>query len=259
MTKVICIIQVRMWSTRLPGKVLKEIDGKPMLQYLLDRVTKSTLIDKLVVATSDESTDDVIVQFCEKYGVESFRWSHNNLLERYYRCLQEYEGYDYVVRITGDCPLADPKVIDATIQKFMDSPDAAYGCNVLPATFPDGLDVEVTKPSYFFEARENATLESEFQSPFIYIITHHEAKKINYACYTDYSKYRLTVDEPEDFALIDILFRKVGAMQEFEEYILYMQEHNLFEMNSKFGRNDGTKELFKNDDLGWVFHGEEKE
>ena len=139
---VIAIIQARMGSTRLPGKVLKRIDGRPMLSYLLDRVLKSTKIDKVIIATSILAIDDPIEDHCKEYGVDCFRGSENDVLSRYYECAKKYNA-DVIVRLTADCPLADPNVIDDVI-KIFECNNVDYCANTVPvSTFPDGTDVEV--------------------------------------------------------------------------------------------------------------------
>ncbi|MER2171523.1 MAG: NTP transferase domain-containing protein, partial [Psychrobacillus psychrodurans] len=111
---VLAIIQARMGSTRLPGKILKQVNGKALLAYQLERVGQSKCIDKIVIATTIDQKDEPIVEFCEQYGVDYYRGSENDVLARYYEAAQRFDG-DIIVRLTSDCPIIDPVVIDETI------------------------------------------------------------------------------------------------------------------------------------------------
>ena len=114
---IVAIIQARMGSTRLPGKVLKEVTGKQLLMYQIERVKTSKLLDKIIVATSALPKDDVIADFCERNNIACFRGSENDVLSRYYECAKEFQA-DIIVRLTADCPLSDPKVVDNSIRLF---------------------------------------------------------------------------------------------------------------------------------------------
>ena len=139
MSKKLCIIQARTGSTRLPSQVLFEIGGVALLEYELRRVQRSELIDKIVVATTDLPADEKIAQLCQKIGVDYFRGSEKDVLDRYYQCSLQYPDYKTIIRITGDCPLIDAQVIDQVISLFEKS-DCDYAGNVKRPTFPDGMD-----------------------------------------------------------------------------------------------------------------------
>lgn len=212
----IAIIQARMGSTRLPGKVLKEINGKPMLSYLLDRVLKSKKLDKIIIATSSLGKDDAIEEYCKEYGIDCFRGSENDVLSRYYGCAKQYNP-DIVVRLTADCPLTDPQIIDNVIQKFEDS-DAEYCTNTVPVEtnmYPDGTDVELFSMKALTKAyievkdihfREHVTFQF-WQTD--------EYDSIQYIGAKDYSKYRITVDYPEDFEVVSYIFNELEKRKSF--------------------------------------------
>ena len=153
--KLIAIVQARMGSTRLPGKVLKDIHGRTMLARVVRRVGRSKLIDEVVVATTTEPDDKVIVEECELLGVSCFRGSEQDVLDRYYSTAKAFFA-DSIVRITSDCPLIDPDIIDKVIQAYLkEGPD--YAGNSLVCTYPRGLDVEV----FSMQALEKAWREAQ--------------------------------------------------------------------------------------------------
>lgn len=151
------IIQARMGSTRLPCKIFKEVDGVKLLKYMLDRVSKSNLLKKTIIATTSLSRDDVVEKFCAENRVECFRGSENDVLDRYYQCAKKY-SINTIVRLTSDCPLSDPEIIDKAVNLFF-AKQVDYAVNTVPpetSTYPDGSDVEV----FSFKALEKAWLET---------------------------------------------------------------------------------------------------
>lgn len=201
---VTAIIQARMGSSRLPGKVLKEINGKPLLLHQINRLKKCRKIDNLVVATTLENQDNQLVEFCNKYNINVFRGSEENVLERYYGAWNQFGG-ETIVRLTSDCPIIDPDIVDETINYFLIN-DFDYVSNTLERTFPRGLDTEVftakaLKNSYKFAILDR---DKEHVTPYIYT----NSDKFRLGCYKgkeNYSKYRWTVDTKEDFELINLL------------------------------------------------------
>ncbi|EMJ35399.1 cytidylyltransferase domain protein [Leptospira interrogans str. FPW1039] len=146
--KIIAIVQARMGSTRFPNKVLQKIQGKPLIELLFSRLSRSKMLNEIILATSDSINNDPLVEFINYLGFEVYRGSESDVLDRYYQTAKHKKA-DVVVRITGDCPLTDPVVVDNAIEKFLkDGSD--YCSNVSPATFPDGLDTEV----FSFQALE---------------------------------------------------------------------------------------------------------
>ncbi|OAT80984.1 acylneuraminate cytidylyltransferase [Bacillus sp. MKU004] len=232
--KIVGIIQARMGSTRLPGKIMKKVNDKSLLDYQLERVKRSNILDEIVIATTTKEHDDFIVEFCENQKTKVYRGSEDNVLERYYYAAKEANA-DIVVRMTSDCPLIDPEIIDHVISNYLDS-DFDYVSNTQIRTYPRGMDTEVFSFSVLEQAYLNAKkeYEKEHVTPFIYL---------NPSIYSigqvennqDYSKYRLTVDTPEDFKLISILIEKLyvdDKMFGLKKIISILQEEpHLYEIN----------------------------
>ncbi|MEK4285474.1 MULTISPECIES: cytidylyltransferase domain-containing protein [Ureibacillus] len=203
--KIVAIVQARMGSTRLPGKIMKEVKGKPLLLYQLQRLKASRLIDEIVIATTIEEQDNVIETFCKNFGVSYYRGSELNVLERYYETAVNFHA-DIIVRITSDCPIIDPEIVDKTIQYFLDSKKYDYVSNTIKRTYPRGLDVEVFSYSALKEAFHHAYLERDREHVTPYIYMNKDKFNIGTVCNSvDYSKYRWTVDTQEDFELIKLI------------------------------------------------------
>jgi spore coat polysaccharide biosynthesis protein SpsF len=201
--KTVIIVQARMTSTRLPGKVLKPVLGKPLLAYQLERLTRCTLADEIVIATTLNSADDPIVALAAKHDVASFRGSEDDVLSRYHGAALAHRA-DTIVRVTSDCPLIDPAVIDRVIRKFSDTPGRYdYVSNTLQRSYPRGMDTEV----FSFQALDQALRESttpaerEHVTPFIYR-NPARYKLGNVAYATDESRHRWTVDTAEDLEFV---------------------------------------------------------
>ncbi len=211
----IAIIQARMNSTRLPGKVLLEIaPGKSILECMLERVTASKSIDKIVVAVTENPKDVALVQFLEKIHQPYFVGSEDDVLDRYYKTAKAFgaQKEDIIVRMTSDCPLIDPKIIDETIQ-FFRSGDYDYASNNLePYTYPDGMDTEVFTFAALEKAWKEATETSHrehvtfyfWKNPEIFRIGQYRNSISNQAC------YRLTLDYPEDYELLKRVYESLA-------------------------------------------------
>lgn len=198
---VTAIIQARMGSTRFPGKILKKVNGKPLLLHQIERLKRSNLIDALIIATTSSKKDDEVVEFCEKYNLLYYRGSEDNVLERYYKAWKKYGG-DIVVRLTSDCPIIDSKIVDETISYFLNN-SYDYVSNTLQRTFPRGLDTEVFSSEALKLTYEKANLKSEKEHVTPYIYNNPLLFKIGgYKGSKDYSNYRWTVDTKDDFELI---------------------------------------------------------
>lgn len=197
------IIQARMTSTRLPGKVLKPVLGKPLLLYQLERLKRVKLQDEIIVATTTNREDEPIVEFCDKQLIPYFRGSEEDVLSRYFEAAKEY-GVDVIVRITSDCPLIDPQVIDEIITYYSHPQKKNdYVSNTLQRTYPRGMDTEVFSFEVLKEVHKIATElpDREHVTPFIY--RHPQIFRVaNVTYHEDQSKHRWTVDTPEDFELI---------------------------------------------------------
>jgi spore coat polysaccharide biosynthesis protein SpsF len=201
--KVIGIVQVRMGSTRLPGKVMKKIKGETVLFFVIERMKQSELIDQIVIATTTNKQDDVVVKEAERLKVDCFRGNEEDVLSRYYRAAQKYDA-DIVVRITSDCPLIDSKIVDKVIRKHIES-DADYTSNTIKRTYPRGFDVEVINFNVLAEAYKNASEKYQREHVTLYIKEHAEKFKlqnIEAKGKLDRPDIRITVDTKEDFELI---------------------------------------------------------
>lgn len=204
------IVQARMMSTRLPGKVMQQILGKPMLFYLIERLRSVTSCHGIIVATSHNPKDDAIVNFCNQESLHCIRGSEEDVLSRFYAAAEAF-GLETVVRICSDCPLIDPTIIERGLQCFQSKPDNFdYLSNTLLRTFPRGMDFEIFQvkalKQAFFEA--SSLYDKEHVTPFI--TKHPEQFRLaNIGQKEDQSDLRLTVDTPEDFELIRRLFEEL--------------------------------------------------
>ena len=237
---VLAIIQARYNSTRFPGKVVKKINNKSILEILIKRLSKSKYISKIIVACSKNPKDKTILDICKKLGVNYFTGSENDVLDRFYKAAKKYKGVN-IVRITADCPLLDYQIVDDVISNFF-LKKVDYASNIHPPTFPDGLDVEVFKFSALKEAyiKTGQSTEREHVTPFI--INNKRFKKFNLKNYKDYSFLRLTLDEKEDFILIKKIINnfKNNLNFNFKNIVtLYENQKNFFLINNHLTRNEG--------------------
>jgi spore coat polysaccharide biosynthesis protein SpsF len=207
--KTVAIIQARMGSTRLPGKVLLELGGDTVLARVISRVRRCRLVNQVMVATSTGPADDVIVKECSRLQSAVFRGSELDVLDRYYHAAQHTQA-EVVVRITSDCPLIDPEISDRTIAEFIDS-RSDYASNVLDRTYPRGLDTEVMT----FAALETAWREAqadyqrEHVTPFLY--QHPERfKLLSVKGERDESQHRWTLDTPEDLRFLQAIYARMA-------------------------------------------------
>jgi spore coat polysaccharide biosynthesis protein SpsF len=247
---IVAILQARLSSSRLPRKVLKPVLGKPMLELEIERIRRSRLIDKLVVATTTEPIDKSIELLCTRLEVDCFRGSLDNVLDRYYRSAVNSKA-DQVVRLTGDCPLIDPQIIDQVIMLHCET-GSDYTSNVLPPTFPDGLDVEVMTFSALETSWKEARLPSEKEHVTSYIENHPQKFRIsNVSAKSDFSNHRWTVDEVEDFELISHLFEALyPSNPEFsmEDVLHYLDTHpRVAQLNNGIQRNEGMQSSLQKD------------
>jgi spore coat polysaccharide biosynthesis protein SpsF len=201
--KVVIINQARMTSTRLPAKVLKQVLSKPLLEYQIERLRRVKLADQIVIATTTNDTDQPIIDLGDRLSISCFRGSEEDVLARYYGAAIAHQA-DVVVRVTSDCPVIDPQVIDQVIQFYIDAyPKYDYVSNCLGKTYPRGMDTEVFAFSALDEAFHQATVQPdrEHVTPFMYRQSDRcKLGQINY--FENHSNHRWTVDTPEDFELI---------------------------------------------------------
>ena len=249
--KTVLVTQARIGSTRLPGKVLKEVGGKSLLQIHLERLRKCTKISEIIVATTIKEEDTIIYNQAIEWGFNASRGSELDVLDRFYQAVKD-KNADWIVRVTSDCPLIDPVLVDEVIT-FVQENDMDYGSNGLTEQFPDGQDIEVFKFSALQTAWKNAKLKSEREHVTPYIRNNADNKgddlfiTINYPCEKDYSKIRMTVDEARDFDLIELLINKLGIDKTWLEYTNYIIENNLTKINDQIIRNEGLLKSLKND------------
>ena len=236
--RVVAIVQARMGSTRLPGKVLLDIAGRPMLSRVMQRLDLSTRLDARVVATSHLAQDDPIAELCQREDLRCFRGEPHDLLDRYYRAASEQQA-GVVVRITADCPLIDPSLVDQTVQAFQQAdPPVNFAANRLPRrrTYPIGLDTEVCSMAALEQAWRQAAEphQREHVMPFFYenpdrfrsLLLDHEE---------DLGDLRWTVDTPEDLAFVREVYRRMAPRTEFgwlEVLNLIRQDPDLAAINA---------------------------
>lgn len=232
----VAIVQARYGSTRLPGKILKEISGRPMLWHVVNRLSFSELIDKIIVATTDLPNDNITEEFCINNKIDYYRGNADDVLSRYYEAAKQFKA-DIVIRITSDCPLIDPLIIDKMLNSFLavDS-ECDYMSNVIERTFPRGLDTEI----FYYYALEKAMNEAmtiydrEHVTPFIYNHTDMFQTR-NYSTSEDYSFHRWTVDTEEDRRLIEEIYKALynpDKLFSFEDVIkLFEQKPELIKIN----------------------------
>ena len=227
--KVVAITQARMTSTRLPGKVMLPVLGKPLIGWHLERVARAKTLDDVVVATTTNAVDDPIVDLAGRLGMKFFRGSEDDVLSRYAGAAR-MAAAEVVVRVTSDCPLIDPAVIDRTVATFLAAlPNADYGCNRLPQTYPRGMDTEVVTAEALFEADKVATepLDREHVTLFIWRQPR-RYRVVNHAYGSDESRHRWTVDTPEDLELIERLMGAVAPARPnftLEDCLAVIQAH----------------------------------
>lgn len=242
--KVLAITQARVASTRLPRKILKTINGVPLLTIHLKRILESALITKLKIATTNEEGIAPIIDICNGLGVAFYQGSLDDVLDRFYQAALP-ENPDWVVRLTSDCPLIDPVMIDKVVKAAIEH-DVDYASNTLNPSYPDGIDVEVFKFSALEKAFKEATLTSEREhvTPYIWknsdVKGGHIFKALNVENNEDLSLIRLTVDTIEDFEVIEKLVQIEGTDKDWLTYVDTLNNHpEIKEINQKYRRNEG--------------------
>ncbi|MNW45222.1 3-deoxy-manno-octulosonate cytidylyltransferase [compost metagenome] len=232
---ITAIIQARMGSTRLPGKVMKQLMDRTVLGHVITRCQAIPIISKVVVATTTLDEDQEICEEAMKYGVSVYRGSKDNVLSRYYEAAT-IEQSDVIVRITSDCPLIDPKISEDVINSFLHN-DYDYVSSGLSNTFPRGLDTEVFTYKALQEAYNRATKEYEFEHVTPYIYQHRDKFKVaTYKNSTDQSQYRLTLDTEEDWELIFKIYNDVYTGNVFywnDIFDLLVRKPELIKINAE--------------------------
>lgn len=241
---ILAVVQARMRSTRLPGKVMKEILGKPLIGHVLERLSRSRLIDKIIVATSTDPTNDVLCHYVGSQGFETFRGSEEDVLDRYYQAAVRFRG-TALVRITADCPLVDRQMVDQVIERFQKY-NFDYVCNFDPPTYPDGLDVGVFTFRCLEMTWQKATKPEDREHVSLYTRNSGEFKIDNVVSRIDLSNERWTVDREEDFILVKTIFENLYPTNPgftMEDILAYKaQNPKIFTINQHIPRNEGLRD-----------------
>lgn len=252
---IYAMIQARMGSSRLPGKVMKEVVGKPLLEHIIYRLSFCEKIDKIIVISSDEIENEPIKNLCDKINIDCFLGNENDVLDRYYRAAINFNlnDNDSIVRITADCPLIDPKIVDEVIVKHLEN-NYDYTTNTLIRTYPDGLDCEVFTLTILRDMWDKAKLKSEREHVTLFIKNNPDNYKLgNLEQNVDLSDLRWTVDEKEDFILIKNIYEALYDDEKIflMEDILELLDNNpdLLKINDMYDTNEGLLKSLKNDEI----------
>lgn len=238
---ILAVIQARMSSSRLPGKVLKEVLGKPLIEHMLNQVRHCRTIEQVMVATSVNPSDDPLAEFLKGKGVAVFRGSEDDVLERFYLAARSVSPRA-VVRLTGDCPLVDPLICDDLVRTYL-SNDVDFVHTA--ATYAEGADCEILSFSALEKAHREARLKSEREHLTMYLHNHPELfRKMTLENATDDSRFRITVDEPEDFTVVRAVIEGLyGADRPFytiTDVKAFLESHpQIMRINSGIVRNEG--------------------
>jgi spore coat polysaccharide biosynthesis protein SpsF (cytidylyltransferase family) len=247
----VAIIQARMASTRLPGKILAELAGKPLLYHVVSRVKQAKTINKVIVATTDKANDDETGKCCKKIKVDCFRGSEDDVLDRFYQAAK-YFSANVVVRLTADCPLLDSSIIDQVVNVFQKG-NYDYVSNVIEPTYPDGLDTEVFSFETLERAWKEATLKSEREhvTPFIRKSSN-LFRLANVKNDVDLSAMRWTVDKPADLEFVRRVYASFGSYTLFgmADIVALLHAHpEMQKINVAFERNEGYRRSLREDNI----------
>ena len=237
----VAIIQARMSSKRFPGKVMSSLLDKSMLEFQIERIKRCEVIDEIIIATTKNSSDKIICELAKKLSIKVFRGDEKDVLSRYYEA-SKFSEANTIVRLTGDCPLVDPIIIEEVINLFK-SNNVDYVSNINPPSFPDGLDVEVFSKKVLFLAHRACHDISLREHVTSWIIKNKNIKKLNFSNKEDLSNMRLTVDYPEDLEVIRnvVCEFQLGSKVSFRDVIdLYKKNKKIFAPNKRFYRNEGS-------------------
>ncbi len=224
--RTVAIIQARLGSERLPGKVLKVIDGRAMLEHVVERLRQAKTLDDIVVAMPDASKDDELAKFCQERGYAIFRGSEADVLSRYYEAAIAFKA-DVVVRITSDCPLIDSQLVDAIVQRHWDSKGNDYTCNVLTRSFPRGVDTEVVSMLCLerLHRQVHEVLHREHVTNYIHQhLTEFKTENIEREA-GDRSDLRICVDTQDDLDVVTSIIKHLGSTSGVEHVIAFLDRH----------------------------------
>jgi len=247
----IIVTQARVGSSRLPAKVLKKIGDKTILDIHLERLKMSKSADAIILATTNENRSKEIIKIASLHQIRYFLGSQDDVLDRFYQATYRYEP-EWIVRVTSDCPLIDPELIDHIIEKAKTS-NVDYCSNVIIEDFPDGQDVEVFKFNALKKAWDNAILSSEREHVTPYIKNHSDLKggKLfkakDISCHANFNHLRMTVDESDDLDMISWLINEMGINKSWIEYVQHMLKNKDKLVNMNIQRNEGYLNSLKNE------------
>ena len=250
---IYAIIQARMGSSRLKGKVLMPIGSRAVIQHIVDRLKLSVRIDRICVATSISEQDDILHEYCRNNGIPCFRGSENDVLARYYEAAVDCgaKNGDHIVRITGDCPFIDPEICDKVVELALGT-DADYVSNGLEITFPNGVDCEVFR----FETLVKMHLEAKYRFEREHVTQYaiRNPDKIDVKSLTspqNYGSERWTLDNPEDYEFLCHVYDGIGEEYfSMAEIISYLDKNpELRKINSHIRRNEGLLKSIREEGL----------
>lgn len=241
--RIIAIIQARMGSSRLPGKVLADIAGKTMLQRIIERIALAQWVDKVVVATTDACEDDILVEYLRSEKTcDVFRGSVDDVLSRFYECAKLYQA-EIVIRVTADDPLKDPQIIDKAINLLNMDPKLDYCSNTMEPSYPEGLDIEVMRFQALERAHVEAQLASEREHVTPYIWKHTDLfNTLNFKSDRDLKDWRWTVDTPDDLEFMRRIFEEFRnrPLVPYQDVIAWLDINPQIRLiNSGVNRNEG--------------------
>jgi spore coat polysaccharide biosynthesis protein SpsF (cytidylyltransferase family) len=251
---VVAVIQARTGSTRLPGKVLLPLAGAPALQRMIERVSTARTLDRVVVATTTAPGDDAVAALCSGLGVACVRGSETDVLARFALVVRTVaEDADHLVRLTGDCPLVDPDLVDTVVTAAVDA-GCDYLSNVDPPSWPDGLDVEVMSRAALLRADEQAVLPSDREHVTPWLRRHGSPSVGGIRAEQDLSGLRWTLDEPEDYVLLAVVYAALhdgSGRFTTQDVLAYLRSRpELAGINARFARTEGYLRSLRDDPLG---------
>ena len=239
---IVAVLQARLGSTRLPGKVLKDICGHPMLWHQIQRMKLAKSLGKIIVATTDQPEDRAVISVAEEAGVQWFAGSAEDVLDRMYQAVKNSDATE-IVRLTGDCPLVDPAVIDQVVTHYMEHRDGLDHVNLAPE-WPEGFDAEILSFELLEQIWRKATKRHEREHVTTHVTLSGKFRTYRLPCAQDLSNLRLTVDEPVDFEVVreiyEELYPKFGHDFSLSEILkLFQRQPEIFERNMDIQRNEG--------------------
>lgn len=244
MTRTIAFVQARSSSSRLPGKVLADLGGKPLILSMIERVSRARKLDGIVLVTSDDPSDNDLASCVATAGTPVFRGALDDVLSRFHEAAVAHPA-DHYVRLTGDCPLIDPAIIDA-VSSLHHMQESDYCSNVAPPTFPDGMDVEIFTASLLKRAHVEATqpVEREHVSYWMYSVAAPGLRIANYRSLIDCSHVRLTVDYPDDLAFVRALWSRLDDPLTGDLFdLLRLLQAGSAEIENLHERNEGLSSM----------------